>query len=220
MLYDREVVVGKTATDEKRKAVLEVYKFVGLSMLAAAVGAYVGYGAVQIVSEHFLWFVLLEFAAMFSLVWAREKPGLNIVMLFVFTFMTGFTMAPMLAAAIHLHPGVLTNAFLATGVAVGSASLYGATTERDTSGWNKYLFPILIGVVVVGLLNLFIQSSGLSFILSLVSVVLFTFYLIYDTQRVIQHRYADPIMMAVSVYLDILNIFLSILNILMSLDRR
>ena len=194
-----------------------VYKYVALSIMMAAFGSYMGINNLELLKGFSYWgFVILEFAFLIALFFVKDKPGINLFVLFGFTFLSGFTLAPILALTLATDPNILTNALLSTGVAVGSISLYAMNTKRDFSGIGKYLFVGLIVLIVAGLANIFFQSSALNLGLSIVSAILFSFYLIYDTQNVVNNNFDNPMTAAVGVYIDILNIFVSLLNIFLS----
>jgi len=197
-----------------------VYKYVGLSVLMAAFGAFMGIQNVNLLAGFAFWgFVILEFAFLIALFVFKEKEPLNLFLLFGFTFLSGFTLAPILALTLATNPNILVNALLSTGVAVGAISLYAINTTRDFSGIGKYLFVALIVIIVASIANIFIQSSMFHLMLSIGSGILFSFYLIYDTQNVVNNNFDHPMTAAVGIYIDILNIFISILNIMLSMDR-
>src|SRR5690606_14804851 len=77
----------------------------------------------------------------------------------------------------------IARTFFITAAAFGSMSLYGYTTKKDLSGWGSFLFMGLIGIVIASLVNLFLQSSGLQFAVSVIGVLVFTGLAAYDTQR-------------------------------------
>ena len=87
-------------------------------------------------------------------------------------------------------------------------------TKRDFTTWGKMLFITLIVLLVAMLLNLFFKSPIFQVALSCVSAVLFSAYILYDTQNIIRGNYETPIEGAVDLYLDFLNLFVSLLRIL------
>ena len=115
---------------------------------------------------------------------------------------------------------VVTQAFVATAVAFGALTIYAMRTKADFSSWAKPLFWTLIGVVVVSLLNVFLfKSSVLALGVSAVCAVLFSAYILFDTQKIIRGEYTSPIMAAVGMYLNIYNLFMSLLHILGVVNR-
>src|SRR3546814_4030773 len=97
-----------------------------------------------------------------------------------------------------------------------ATSLYGYTTKRDLSGLGSFLFMGLIGVVIASLVNLFLGSSMLQFVISVIGVVVFTGLTAYDTQA-LKESYAEhydseskhklAVFGALSLYLNFINLF-------------
>ena len=98
-------------------------------------------------------------------------------------------------------------------------TVFAFNTKRDFSSMGKMLFITLIVIVVAGLLNLFFQSAILATIISAVGAILFSAYILYDTQMILRGGYDSPVLAAVSLYLDILNLFISLLNLLGIFNR-
>jgi FtsH-binding integral membrane protein len=101
-------------------------------------------------------------------------------------------------------------------------SLYGYTTRADLSRFGSFLFMGLIGIVVASLVNLFLMSSGLQFVLSVAGVLVFTGLTAYDTQRIKEVYFAgmgpewaakSAIMGALTLYLDFINLFMMLLQL-------
>ena len=74
-------------------------------------------------------------------------------------------------------------------------------------------------VVVASLINIFTQSSVLALVISSVGAILFSAYILYDTQMIIRGGYDSPVLAAVALYLDILNLFISLLQILGAINN-
>ena len=120
-----------------------------------------------------------------------------------------------------LYTGAQVTLAFVTAVAMfAGMSIYGRTTKRNLSGWHKALFAGVIGLIVVGFLQFFIQSTGLVLISSIVGVVIFAGLIAYDNQKIEQVYYQMgdgdgwAISMALSLYLDFINIFLFLLRII------
>lgn len=117
----------------------------------------------------------------------------------------------------------IARVFFITAGTFGGMSLYGYTTQKDLSGWGSFLFMGLIGVLIAGLVNLFLHSSALQFAVSVMGVIVFTGLTAYDTQK-LKVLYADSIgredlgkqtiMGALTLYLDFINLFLMLLRLL------
>ena len=195
--------------------VKQTYQLFAGSLLAGSVGAYVGLGFANIVASWYWGFVILEFAMLFGVYMLKEKPGINLAMLFGFTFLTGLTLAPMLSVFLARGMGgIIAEAFLLTSIAFGSLSMFAMNTKRDFTTMGKMLFIALIVVVVASLLNIFFHSPILQLAVASVSAVLFSFFILYDTQNIMQGNYSHPIEGAIALYLDFFNLFVSLLEIL------
>jgi uncharacterized protein len=134
----------------------------------------------------------------------------------------------MLSSIFVVYTGVsITRVFFISAAAFGALSLWGYTTQRDLTGFGSFLFMGLIGIIIASLVNIFLASSGLDWIISVVGVLVFAGLTAYDTQR-IKEMY-DPmddgslagrkaVMGALSLYLDFINLFLMLLRLVG--DRR
>ncbi|MFY9083025.1 Bax inhibitor-1/YccA family protein, partial [Aliarcobacter butzleri] len=140
----------------------------------------------------------------------------NLAVLFVFTFITGLTIAPLLAAIFAMPSGasIVGQAFLMTSIAFGGISMFAMTTKKDYSFMGKFLFIALIIVIVAGISNIFIQSSMMQLAIASVSALLFSAFILFDTQNIIKGGYDSPVEAALSLYLDFFNLFISLLQIL------
>jgi len=134
----------------------------------------------------------------------------------------------MLSSVFLVYTGAsITRVFFISAAAFGALSLYGYTTQRDLSGWGTFLFMGLIGLIIAGLVNLFLKSSGLDFVISAAGVLVFAGLTAYDTQK-IKEMYdlqddgtvagRKAVMGALSLYLDFINLFMMLLRLIG--DRR
>ena len=118
----------------------------------------------------------------------------------------------------------IATTFLSTAAAFAGLSLYGYTTKKDLSGFGSFLIMGVIGLIVAMLINMFVQSAGLSFAISLIGVLLFAGLTAYDTQKIkvmyLQHAQSgdsewlgkSSVMGALQLYLDFINMFLFLLR--------
>ncbi|HEO98644.1 MAG: Bax inhibitor-1/YccA family protein [Campylobacterales bacterium] len=195
----------------------QTYQLLAASMIAAAVGAYLTMPYAHVVMQY-KWFIFgFELFMLFiGLGMTRNKPGLNLAALFVFTFATGVSLVPLLASLIGAGNGaVIGNAFLMTSVLFGALSLFAINSKKDYASWGKPLFITLIIVVVGSLVNYFLlQSPIMHIIITAGILLLFSLFTIYDTQNIANGAYDSPVDAAVSLYLDFLNIFTALLQLL------
>jgi FtsH-binding integral membrane protein len=121
----------------------------------------------------------------------------------------------------------IAQTFFATAAAFAGLSLWGYTTKRDLSGFGTFLIMGVIGLIVAMVINLFLQSSVMSLVISAIGVLIFAGLTAYDTQR-IKSMYAyvagtdmmgkTVIMGALSLYLDFVNMFTFLLSFMGSRD--
>lgn len=128
-----------------------------------------------------------------------------------------------LASVFIMYTGEsVARVFFITAGTFGAMSLYGYTTQRDLTGFGSFLFMGLIGIIIASVVNIFLQSSGLQFAVSVLGVLIFTGLTAYDTQK-IKSMYMDglgyetstkmAIMGALNLYLDFINLFLMLLRL-------
>jgi len=208
--------------------VKRVYQLFAGSLLAGAVGAYVGMGfVVNMINPvtgglTFTYWgaVILEFILLFSLFIAKNKTPLNLILLFAFTFMTGFTLAPTLAMYIAANMGyVIGEAFALTAIAFFGLTIFAMNTKKDFTTMGKILFISLIILVIAGILNIFLHLPMLQLLIASVGAILFSFFILFDTQNIIRGNVRNEVEAAVSLYLDFLNLFISLIQILGFLNR-
>ncbi|QRR05211.1 Bax inhibitor-1/YccA family protein [Burkholderia sp. MS455] len=116
----------------------------------------------------------------------------------------------------------IARVFFISAATFGATSLYGYSTRADLSRFGSFLFMGLIGIIIAGFVNLFLVSSALQFVVSVIGVLVFTGLTAYDTQRIKRIYIAGEegeiagkkaIMGALALYLDFLNLFLMLLRL-------
>ena len=116
----------------------------------------------------------------------------------------------------------IARVFFITSATFGAMSLYGYTTKRDLTKLGSFLFMGLIGIIIASLVNMFLQSSMMYFVISILGVLIFVGLTAYDTQK-IKNMYSasdtieisgkKAIMGALTLYLDFINLFIMLLRL-------
>jgi FtsH-binding integral membrane protein len=116
----------------------------------------------------------------------------------------------------------IVRVFLITAISFGGLSLVGYTTKKNLSGMGSFLMMGLIGIIVASIVNIFLGSSMMQFIISVVGVLVFAGLTAYDTQQ-IKNMYLESdgtavmgkkaIMGALRLYLDFINLFIMLLSL-------
>jgi FtsH-binding integral membrane protein len=126
---------------------------------------------------------------------------------------------------IYTHESIV-RVFFITAATFAGTSLYGYTTKADLSRFGSFLIMGLFGIIIAGLVNMFLQSSALQFAISIIGVIVFTGLTAFDTQRIktsyIQYAYAEgtegaakrSVYDALSLYLNFINLFMLLLQLL------
>lgn len=116
----------------------------------------------------------------------------------------------------------ITRVFFITAAMFLSMSLYGYTTKKDLTSMGSFMIMGLFGIIIASLVNIFLQSSGLQFVVSVLGVVIFTGLTAYDVQKIKDAYYSSAageaigkiaIMGALALYLDFINLFMSLLRL-------
>ncbi len=177
----------------------------------------------QIASSGAMWLLIIaELVVVFVLSARIHKMSVTTatIMLIVYSALNGATLSVIFV--VYSLGSIAKTFFITTGM-FGVMALVGATTKRDLSKMGSILFMALIGLIIASLVNLFLRSSGLDWIISLIGVVLFTALTAYDVQRVKRlatetDLYDDTqvgrlaVISALSLYLDFINLFLYLLR--------
>jgi uncharacterized protein len=164
------------------------------------------------------------------------NPSMAAMMFFAFAAIEGFLLSVVMFSFLaptlpdgsinpNFNPGALYAAFGTASALFGAMTIVGFTTKMDLSKWGTYLFMGLIGLIIAMVVNMFLGSSTLGFVISVAGVLIFTALTAYDTQK-IKEMSMSPQMQgdgnlamkfsiygALILYLDLLNLFLFLLQI-------
>jgi len=137
----------------------------------------------------------------------------------VFTVVMGLSSAHIF---LTFTGGSIARVFFISAATFGAMSLYGYTTKRDLSKFGSFLIMGLIGIMIASIVNIFVGSSALQFVISVVGVLVFVGLAAHDTQQIkLMYDEADAsdtatkkaVMGALSLYLDFLNLFMLLLQL-------
>lgn len=138
---------------------------------------------------------------------------------FVYASLNGLTLASIFLLYTYSS---IANVFFITAGTFGAMSVYGYLTKADLSRWGSILFMSVIGLVIATLVNVFLQSSTLMWLLTYAGVLIFVALTAYDTQRLKEMAYSlddeemvgkFAVLGALTLYLDFINLFLYLLRI-------
>jgi uncharacterized protein len=154
----------------------------------------------------------------------RLEPSTALTLFLVYSALVGLMLSSVFLAYTLTS---VTRVFFISAASFGALSLYGYTTQRDLSPIGSFLIMGLFGIILASLVSIFFPSPGLTFVISVVGVLVFAGLTAYDTQR-IKEMYSvmddgtvagrKAVMGALSLYLDFINLFLMLLRLMG--DRR
>ena len=156
----------------------------------------------------------------------KLEAGTAWLLFMVYSGLLGVTLASIF---LTYTGGSIARVFFISAASFGALSLWGYTTQRNLSGMGSFLIMGLFGIIIASLVNLFLASTMMQFIISVVGVLIFAGLTAYDTQR-LKNEYIygamdgevmerSAIMGALTLYLDFLNLFTMLLSLLGSRDE-
>lgn len=209
-----------------RQHMISVYNYMAMGLLLTGLIAYVVASSQTMMMAIFgtplKWVVMLAPLGMVFMLSSRIE-SLNFssaqLMFWIYAGLMGLSMA----SVFYVFTGTsIARVFFVAASMFGAMSLYGYTTKKDLAAYGSFLLMGLIGIVIASLVNLFLQSSALHFVVSVLSVLIFTGLTAYDTQQIKEMYYSGDseetsgkkaIMGALALYLNFINIFVSLLQL-------
>ena len=205
----------------------KVYAFVGLGIGLSALVSALMLTVFQSQLVYFLmhgrlWLMVATFAEL-ALVFvassmaAKNSPAALPVFL-VYSVLNGFTLSFVVA---FYTPGTVLSAFISSALLFFVMAVIGIFSKKDLSGMGRALMAALVGLIIAMVVNLFLANSFFDYMISIAMVLVFSGLIAWDNQK-IRYVYEQSrgqvatgwiISMALSIYLDFINLFLSILRI-------
>lgn len=201
---------------------------IGLSALVSFLLLYVFTHQFMMILYQNQMIYMLAFFAELALVFfasgaARKNSPLALPLFLGYSALNGFTMSFIIAR--YTQTTVL-QAFVSSAILFFAMAFIGKVTKKDLSGMRKALMAALLGLVIAGIINIFIGSGMMSFMMSCASVIIFSGLIAYENQLIKNVYYQTggqvtdgwALSMALSLYLDFINLFLSLLRLFGSRD--
>ena len=206
----------------RHRVLRNTYWLLALSMLPTVLGAWLG------VQMHFALFAsspMLSFIAFIAIAFGffygierTKNSGMGVVLLLGFTFFMGLMLSRMIGHILHFSNGasLIMTAFGGTAIIFAAMATIATTSKRDFSGLSSWLFAGVIVILLAAVANIFLQMPALQIVISAIAVVIFSAYILFDVQRVINGGETNYIMAATGVYMSLYNIFANLLNLLLA----
>ena len=204
---------------ERHKVLRNTYWLLAMSLVPTVLGAWMGVatGITQAMGTGVSMIVFL--AGAFGFIFAIEKTknsAAGVPVLLGFTFFMGLMLSRMIAMVLGFKNGseLIMTAFAGTaGVFVVMASL-ATVIKRDLSGLGKWLMVGAVVLMVGSIINVFVGSSAGMMVISMLSMAIFSAFMLYDLKQVMDGGETNYISATLTLYLDILNVFQSLLALL------
>ncbi len=224
---DVSAIRSKVVYDEGlRNFMLQVYNYmtfalalsglvsIGVSMVPALMAAIWGTPLKWVVM-----FAPLVMSLGFMFLVERMSSSTAKIFLFAFAAVMGLSLSSIFAI---YKMGSIMHVFFISAATFGAASLYGYTTKKDLTSMGSFFIMGALGLVIAGVVNVFLQSSAFAFVISVLAVLVFTGLTAYDTQQIKQtyddaegdEREKAGVIGALMLYLDFINIFVHMLQLL------
>ncbi len=223
----RAGTVADAQIDEGLRAyMLKVYNYMGSAVLLSGIVAYAVAHTPSVFNAIYgsplQWVVMLAPLGLVMLLSARiQKMSATSAQatFWVFAALMGASLSYIFL--VYTQTSIV-RVFMITSVTFGAMSLWGYTTKKDLSGFGSFLMMGLIGIIVASVVNIFMQSDMMHWVISVVGVLVFVGLTAYDTQK-IKNNYLESdgqatmskkaIMGALMLYLDFINLFLMMLHL-------
>ncbi|MDM4764818.1 Bax inhibitor-1 family protein [Pelomonas sp. SE-A7] len=204
---------------QQQRVLRNTYWLLALSMVPTVLGAWVGVSTGIVASLGMGISTLVFFVGAFGLMYVIERTkesGAGVVALLGFTFFMGLMLSRLLIPILGFRNGasLIMTAFGGTGVIFAVMASLATVVKRDLSAMGKFLFVGVLLMIVAGLVNLFLQSSALMLTLMVLSIAIFSAFMLYDIKRVIDGGETNYISATLAIYLDLYNVFQSLLSLL------
>lgn len=186
-----------------RTYMIGIYKYMSIALMITTIAAFLVHVStlLQVLVYNPIMFFVLAFSPLIMLMYMNHKfTSFNFLQasncLWIFAGLMGLSLSVILER--YTGEGIA-RAFLVTAITFGGMSIYGYTTKKDLSGIGSACMMILFGCIVASIVNLFIGSGMINFVLSVVMVVLFTGLIAFDTQKLRDTYYTTIVPMAESI---------------------
>ncbi len=174
------------------------------------------------VQSNFIILIIIELGVVFWMISAINKISSNLAigLFLLYSALNGLT----LSVILNLYTGAsVASTFFITAGTFGAMSAYGFFTKKDLTSWGNLLFMGLIGIIIASVVNIFMASSALYWLITYAGVLIFVGLTAYDTQKIKKMSLEmdtesevgkkGAIMGALTLYLDFINLFIMLLRI-------
>jgi FtsH-binding integral membrane protein len=210
---------GELAASRNR-VLRNTYWLLAISMVPTIFGAWLGvkmnFSFLQ--GSPFIGFMIFM-AIAFGFFYAIEKnknSGLGVALLLGFTFFMGLMLSRLIGHVLGFANGasLIMTAFGGTAAIFAVMATIATVSKRDFSGMGKWLFAGVLVIIAAAVANIFLQIPALYLAISVIAIAIFSAYILYDVQQIINGGETNYVTATLSIYLDVYNIFTNLLALL------
>ncbi|BDD94671.1 Bax inhibitor-1/YccA family protein [Pandoraea sp. XJJ-1] len=209
-----------TTVQMRNKVLRNTYWLLALSMLPTIAGAWLGvnYGFALFAGSpmvSMIAFLAIAFGFMFAIE-RFKNSGVGVALLLGFTFFMGLMLTRLLSFVLGFSNGasLIMMAFGGTAVIFGVMATVATVSKRDFSGLGKWLFMGVLVILLASVANIWLQLPALMLTVSVIAIAIFSAYILFDVQRVVNGGETNYVTATLAIYLDLYNIFTNLLAIL------
>ncbi|WP_076590989.1 Bax inhibitor-1/YccA family protein [Herminiimonas arsenitoxidans] len=207
-------------TAVRHRVLRNTYWLLALSMIPTVLGAWLG------VQFKFAFFagspfmgMIIFLAIAFGFFYAIEKTknsGLGVALLLGFTFFMGLMLSRLIGHILGFANGttLIMTAFGGTAAILATMATVATVSKRDFSGIGKWLFMGVLVIIVAAIANIWLQLPALQLTISVVAIGIFSAFILYDVQRIINGGETNYVTATLGIYLSVYNVFSNLLALL------
>lgn len=204
----------------RNRVLRNTFWLLALSLAPTVLGAWLG---VQMNFSFLAGSPMLGFIAFlaiaFGFFYGIEKTkhsGVGVLLLLGFTFFMGLMLSRLIGHVLSFSNGanLVMTAFGGTALVFATMASIATTTKRDFSGLGSWLFAGVIVILLAAAANIFLQMPAIQIVISVVAVAIFSAFILFDVQRVVNGGETNYITATLAIYLDVYNVFANLLALL------
>ena len=212
---------GTMPSVSRNRVLRNTYWLLALSLVPTVVGAWIG------VSTGFsfmagspgmgaLLFLAIAFGFFFAINRYKDS-GIGVALLLGFTFFMGLMLSRLVGSVLGGYTNGATlvmTAFGGTALIFGAMATVATVSKRDFSGMSKWLFMGVLVLLVASIANIWLQLPALMLTVSVLAIIIFSAFMLYDIQRVVNGGETNYVTATLAIYLDVYNVFANLLSLL------
>lgn len=228
-MYNNYEYVNKSSSNidtNLRAHFLKIYNYMGLGLIITAVFSYLIGRSPELTASLLsggtgMLIMLAPFGFLLFMSFGVNKLSFSTLQILFWSFCAVMGVSISYIFILYSLEGIV-RSFLITALTFLCMSLYGYTTKKDLSKFGSILIMGLVGIVIASVINIFMKSSAMELVISVLGIFIFTGLIAFNTQRIREEYYAFSnndeaknklaIMASLNLYLNFLNLFLLILK--------